>query len=365
MKDQCRITLFDSIPKLVEIAPIWNELLKQSLANTIFLTWDWVYTWSKYFLDSSRKLFVLAVYKKEELIGLAPWCIRIKRNSLLPIRQIEFLGTPETGSDYLDVFIKKGKERDVALSIYHFLFGEGATFWDSVLLQDIPSNSLFLLYLMEQVRKDGKYGAIQEGAFCPIVTLPQSWDDFLKGLSSNRREQFRRHYRLLQRSGKVKHETFILGMDAEQSLDRFISVYGTSWGIKQDNRFFSHLKEFVTKCSLTSLTQIDFLSVDGRDVSAFLHFRFDTKLLMYLMAVDKAFNKNISIGNIFVALCIEKAISDGFELYDFLKGSEDYKFHWSNGSRRSLAITLFQKRFSSFATQLITMLKDTARIIIR
>lgn len=362
MKTKCKLILLDSFDNLADLSSVWDDLLTQSSANTIFLTWDWIFTWSKHYLGKSRSLFVLAIYKKEKLIGIAPWCIRHMRKYRLTIRRIEFLGTPEAGSDYLDVFIKKGNEKEVSQCIYHFLFGRGASLWDSVFLQDISCNSFFLLHFMEKVRKEGKYARVREGDFCPIVTMPRSWDDFLKGLSSNRREQFRRHYRVLQKNGKVKHETLIAGLDGGKSIDRFNTLYGTRWGRYQDKYFFSHLKEFVTKTASASLTQIDILTVDESDVAALLHFRYDTSLFMYLMAVDKAFLSKISVGNILVGLCIEKAIIDGIEIYDFLKGSEDYKFHWACDFRRSLVITLYQRRFRILVISLSTMLKDILRI---
>ncbi len=365
MKDQCNVIVIDSFQELVGIGPIWNELVMQSSANTIFLTWEWLYTWSKYFLDSNRKLFILAVYEKEKLMGLAPWCIRTVGRNYLRIRQIEFLGTPETSSDYLDVFTKKGKEEEVTHHIYNFLFGEGSNLWDSLLLRDIPSDSLFLLYFMEQVRRAGKYAAIREGSFCPIVALPRSWENFVNGLSSNRRKNYRYELRLLKRYQKVKHDTIIQGSADESNLDRFLSLYRPRWGKHMDERFYSHLNEFAERCVYRSSIQTDFLSVNGRDIAAFLSFRYEGTLFLYLMAVDKDFDKKISIGNILVGLCLEKAISEGITVYDFLQGSEDYKFHWTGIGRRSLVLNLYQRRLGALGIAGAKMLKETARIFLR
>jgi hypothetical protein len=65
---------------------------------------------------------------------------------------------------------------------------------------------------------------------------------------------------------------------------------------------------------------------------------------MLLMAVDHGFDRGISIGNIVVGMAIEQAIAEGVATYDFLKGIEDYKFHWANSGRRSLRLNCYGKK---------------------
>jgi hypothetical protein len=360
-----RIKSIDTIEQFYELSEYWNDLLVLSRSNTICLTFEWIYTWAECFLATDRKLFVLAIYEKERLIGIAPWCIHEIAGPLQPFRQIEFLGTPEMGSDYLDVIIKKGKEKVITQCIYEYVFGQAAQCWETVLLQDIPSDSLFLNYFLENLREDGKYVLIREGPLCPTVELPNSWQDYLKDLSSNRREQFRRHHRLLKRRGEVKYEKIIQGKDDRWNMDRFISLYENWWGKEQDKNFYTHLRQFAARCASQFWLQMDFLSVNGTDVAALFHSRYNGNLSMHLMAVDKEFRKKISVGNILVGLCLQEAISDGIKLYDFLKGTEDYKFHWANHSRRTLEVNLYQRNMKAFGKLSFTMLKDLARIYLR
>jgi hypothetical protein len=362
MKKESKVKLIDSFEKWGGILNYWNELLMQSRSDTIFLTWEWLYTWAECFLGSDRKLFILAVYQKEKLIGLAPWCIHRIRGNFFSLRQIEFLGSPKMASDYLDVFAKKGKEKEVALQIYDFLFREVSESWDSMSLRDIPANSLFLLYFIESIRQDGKYVDIYEGAFCPFTVLPRSWENFLTNISSNRREQFRRHYRKLQKHVEVKHSTFI---HDKVALARFNSLYSNWWGKNQNHQFYVHLEKFANRCQSQSWIQIDFLSADGEDIAALWHLRYKNKLLMYLMAVDKDFTIKISIGNILIGLCLEKAISDGIDIYDFLKGSEDYKFHWANNGCRSIVLNIYQRHLGVLRYVAVNMLKGMAKFLIR
>ncbi|MBI1735028.1 MAG: glycosyl transferase family 1, partial [Candidatus Rokubacteria bacterium] len=50
----------------------WNALLAQSRADCVFLTWEWLFTWWKYF-SPGRELAILAVRDGAELVALAPF----------------------------------------------------------------------------------------------------------------------------------------------------------------------------------------------------------------------------------------------------------------------------------------------------
>lgn len=137
-----RIAVTDNLGALKSMAEEWNGLLYQSLSNSVFLTWEWLYTWSEHFLGNNRKLFVLSLYKDEKLMAIAPWCIRTI-GRMPQIRQIEFLGSPDMGSDYLDAFTLRGKEKEAATAFYDFLFGEAKGLWDSFNLTEMRANLSF------------------------------------------------------------------------------------------------------------------------------------------------------------------------------------------------------------------------------
>jgi CelD/BcsL family acetyltransferase involved in cellulose biosynthesis len=86
---------------------------------------------------------------------------------------------------------------------------------------------------------------------------------------------------------------------------------------------------------------------------------------MYLMAIDKDFNPKISIGNVLVGLCIQQAINKGISTYDFLKGEEDYKFHWSTKMNVSNSIFLYQRRIIPLIFAMNRQLKHAGKLLLR
>jgi hypothetical protein len=343
----------------------WNDLLSESRANTIFLTWEWLYTWAECFLEPHRQLFILTVFQENRLVGIAPWCIHRTRVGLFTLRQIEFLGMSETGSDYLDVLTQEGKEEEVALTIYHFLFREIPSRWDSLLLRNIPADSFFLLHFLNKIEEAGKCLQIKTGAFCPITTLPKTRTELMAGLSPNRRQQFFRHWRNLQKMGNVEHITVVPKCgENKETLERFCVLYSSRWS-QRARQFYQFLEKFTTRSHERGWIQIDFLDVDGKNVAALYHMRYQDTLYMYLVAVDRAFNSRISVGNILIGLCLQKAVEDNWAAYDFLRGHENYKFHWANGGRRLLDLLLYQKRFKVLWLMIKSFLKESAKIFFR
>jgi hypothetical protein len=277
------------------------------------------------------------------------------------MKKIEFLGIPETGSDYLDVFAMRGKEKEVAHELYHFL-QRSTSYWDSIALHDVPSDSLFLLHFINEMNEEGKYLELGPGPYCPHATLPQSENDFMVRLSANRRQQYSRHLRILRRRGDVIHRVK-LASEVEPSLKEFYQLYEQRWG--GSDGLFRFLEKFISRSEEKKLAQLDFLNVSGRDIAGLLHLRYGETLSMYLMGVDHSFDKSISIGNILVGLSIGKAIGEGFRKYDFLRGDEDYKFHWSNDGKRALHFYCYRKKAAPLMWMTGQFMKSIAKVLSR
>jgi len=345
------------------ISKSWNDLLLQSMSNNIFLTWEWQFSWAECFLNKNKKLFVLAVYKNDELVGITPWYIHRVRYCGIFIKQIEFLGTPETASDYLNVIIKKGKEKEVTSAIYHFLFSDVSSSWDSFMLRDIPSESLFLLHFIDKIEEDGKYSEIKRGSFCPIIKLPETYNKFLSELSPNRRQQFKRHLRVSKRDNNVKYHSFLTN-DIMADIDRFFLLFEEKKDYS-DKKLKRFIKRFASNCKEKNCVQIDFLISYDKDIAGLLHLWYQDTLSMYLMVIDKTFNPKISIGNVLVGISIERSINQGDSFYDFLKGVEQYKFHWADYGEQSLDFIFYQRKVIPILFAIRRYLKYIAKIILR
>jgi hypothetical protein len=361
-RNEYRIEIINSLSAWENLAAAWNELLGSSRANTVFLTWDWLFSWAGCFLDADRRLFILAIHKNRELVGIAPWYLRRISRNFMSINQVEFLGSPEAGSDYLDIIIQAGKEREVAGVLYRYLFHDGRLLWDCLHLCDIPSDSLFLLHFQEIIEKEGKYAELSKGSYCPFAALPNN-SDWIPGVSSGRKARFKQDLARLGKDGEISHRV-LTGDAAAGGLEDFFSFHRDKSG-RDGVQLHRFIRAFASRSLGRCLLRLDFLGIQGTTIAALLHLKYQDELLLYIMAADKAFNPRISAGNVLVGLCLKKAGEEGIARYDFLKGNEPYKFYWAEKGRSSLSLFITQKKLRPVIFTAARFMKYTAKILLR
>jgi hypothetical protein len=106
-----RITIARSATELEELSAGWNELLGESAAASVFLTWEWMVAWLAA-VRPAAKLLVIAVRDGQgQLVGLAPFyraSMRLAR--VVPYRCLRLVGDEDTGAEYPDLIIRRGRE---------------------------------------------------------------------------------------------------------------------------------------------------------------------------------------------------------------------------------------------------------------
>ncbi len=341
------------------LANQWDALLDSSMAKSMFLTYDWIQSWIRCFLTGNRRLFVVVIREADQLIAAAPWYIEVTRCAGLKSREIRFLGTPETGSDYLDVVARHGCEQDAAEAIYGFLFGDGHGEWDQLSLSDFLSDSLFLFYFMNQLDEAGKFFEIQRHAYIPRAILPDSVESFFAKMSAAR---YRRSWRRLDRHQGVGLVS-LSGQDSSEALARFFRLYEAKSGY--DGAYLrKFLEQFCRPESAVTL-QIDFLIAENKDVAALVHLVYEKTLHLLLMATDRTFDHRISVGIALIGKSLETAIEKKYTCYDFLKGPEEYKFHWTDTARLSLRLFLGQRTVRSRVCTAYRLLRYFGKAMLR
>lgn len=359
-----RVVVVDSPEAWRALAPAWNALLARSAADTVFLTWEWLSTWAACFGGPDLGLFILTVYDGRELVGVAPWCIRRRGVGPLRIRKVEFLGAPEAGSDYLDVFAAPGREREVARALHDFLHGEARGRWDVLHLRDVPAGSTFLVHFLSLLQMEGRFVEMRAGSVCPVVPLPATTDEFTSTRSGRHRQRQARDWRILAAQGKVHLWRDLLAGTGE-GIGCFLDLYRRTRPEPIDPRFLAFVEQATAKLAARGWVQVDCLSLDGRAIAGLLHLRYSGRLSMYLMAVDRSFSTKVSLGSVIVGRCLEQAIQDGFHVYDFLKGTEPYKFRWAASGVQCFDVLVYRRHPASLALLAACQVKAIVHALVR
>src|SRR6202163_2853661 len=102
------IRVVKSLEEFKGLSEKWSALLSETASDNIFLTWEWLYTWARYYLEDNRLLILLVYAEPDRLVGIAPFYIRkVRFFGFLNLREIRFLGTEEVCSSYLDFIVEE------------------------------------------------------------------------------------------------------------------------------------------------------------------------------------------------------------------------------------------------------------------
>jgi CelD/BcsL family acetyltransferase involved in cellulose biosynthesis len=75
------------------------------------------------------------------------------------------------------------------------------------------------------------------------------------------------------------------------------------------------------------MLQLAFLEMENRKVAGYFNFAFGNRIWVYNSGMDPQYAA-FSPGWVLLAMLIRRAIEEGYQAFDFMRGDEAYKFQW-------------------------------------
>lgn len=321
----------------------WNELLKSSVSDCLFLTWEWLYTWWKH-LREDRRLHIVAVRRDAKLIAIAPLALRPYRlRRLLPFSALEFLGTGSVGSDYLDILIRRGQEPQALAALAGHL-AEGKRMLEFSQVKESSAHALDLALRLTQ-RGWGSHRIATD--LCPFLDLAgHSWNSFLASLGSAHRYNLRRRLKGLGKRWEIDFQRVQSEQQRTEALRVLVALHGLCWRQRGSAGAFntSALLAFHEELSRLALRygwlRLYVLRLDGEPAAALYGFNYNGVFYFYQSGFDPDFRRH-SVGLVTMGLAIKSAIEEGARVYDFLRGDESYKALWTQQERELVRLELY------------------------
>ena len=116
-----------------ELRSEWNDLLQISVTNSIFLTWEWLYSWWLSYANNKKLNILCARGGNNELLGVAPLFIHKTKYYKVPVIELTFLG--DGASDRQDVIINKNHPELYEVFIEHIISKKN---WHTARLEQVP-----------------------------------------------------------------------------------------------------------------------------------------------------------------------------------------------------------------------------------
>ena len=183
---------------------------------------------------------------------------------------------------------------------------------------------------------------------CPYMALDNinNEQQLLYSLKTSLRGDVRRQIRRLKEVGVLSFTTYHQPEDVWPTFDSFLEEHRHRWpNAYKAPLFHRHLIEQGLKDGLVHFSS---LNIDNQPIAWHLGFSYRKRFYYYMPAGNNIF-ANYSPVKIHLYYLIKWSIEKKYELYDHLKGDENYKTGWSNGYQYVNSLT---KRSKGFTTSL-------------
>ena len=335
---------------LVALQKEWTDLLAQSDVRVIFLTPEWIVTWWRLFGEDEsilgpKALWILTVRDGSRLVGLVPFMIRTRKRFGMTLRVLEFVGGGF--GDYSD-FIITGDRRRILQTFWAHIAKRKV--WDIGILNDCSGFADHATLSEQCLPVEGIHLQGMPGEICPHVRISGSWDVFYEDAfkqrahGGRRKKELRRLERQLADKGHVMYRVIHGRKDDPCFLEKMAAVQQCGAGagnLFKDPSKQIFLDQFALETADKDWVRISTLEIDGVWVAYYFGFYYDNRYGLYNTSFvhDLA---SCSPGSLLMIHLLKEAFEEGMEEVDFMRGAEDFKFHWSNGTRTNTRLVFYR-----------------------
>lgn len=298
-----------------EAAGDW-AMLQNSLHNdSVFFTLAWQKSWWE--LLGYGDLHLCRVSLDREVVGIAP--LMYQDNVW------KFLGGTDL-FDYHECLVLEGHEEAFFGAVMKYLQSQP---WREMEFVSLRDDTATLRTFPGVAEAAGCKVLINEEDVSPGIVLPGDWDSYLAQLTKKNRHELRRKMRRLDNlDEEVGFRTLDSTIEIEEWLPEFFRMMRISRDDKTEfltterEQFFQSLAK---KLASLQTLKVFFLDVGQRPAAAVVCFDYKGVRFLYNSGYDPEYSY-LSVSLMLKAWCLRNAIEEGLGYFDFLRGSERYKY---------------------------------------
>ena len=290
----------------------WTELTRQSCCASFFQTFIWIKLWLSHFGDSIERSLILAVYDNGVIVGIGPFAIQSNTIQFLTLSEVN---NEHTLSDFGDVIAVTSKEEIVWLALINHIKQLSESENYAIKLTNIRGNSVGYNLIIEQ-----NYLNLEQIEVAPKIKLPKDWQSYLSTLSSHYRYELKRKLKTIVEQQLSVSKVII----NPETINEYIRLIDASNQEKQ-NFYSASIRNFFIDLLYQPPVDLFFLYHNNVAVSSLITFNYKDDVMAYNTSYDLRFN-HLSPGILLFGLVIQQAITKQKQWFDFLRGSEPYKY---------------------------------------
>ena len=175
------VLIHKEITAINKILPNWTKLKEEFFEITIFQDLSWIESWWEY-KTKQRKVtpYILEIKDKDMTIGILPLYIHIIELVGISFKILKPMGSES--SDYLIPIISKDYSEELILSKGFEEIMKDTESWDYLEWDNIPENSFFDNYLIQNILENYKNSKRMIGDPCSYIQIENEIEKVINNL---------------------------------------------------------------------------------------------------------------------------------------------------------------------------------------
>jgi CelD/BcsL family acetyltransferase involved in cellulose biosynthesis len=319
----------------------WNDVLARSAANNIFLTWEWVSTWWELYGSGARLYVLTARDAGGALVGIAP--LQRRRRGLLGLRGVdvlEFLGSGgDVTPEQLDFIVVGGAEAVVTPAFVAYINADRSI--GGADLRPFAATSPNLAHVERGLRQAGGLLRAVPDSICPILALPVSKAAFMEGRSRNYRKKMKEYQRRCVRDLAARPRLSATPAELEADMATLIALHRKRWESRtrafRSTAYVEFHRRLAARLFERGWVRMFALDSPTGPLAMLYCFSYAGRFSFYQAGRDPEHNKH-RVGLVLMHHAIEQAIDEQAQVFDFLRGEEEYKYMWAAADVRAVRL---------------------------
>jgi CelD/BcsL family acetyltransferase involved in cellulose biosynthesis len=302
---------------LLEREPEWSRFAASLPGVTPFQLPVWLLTWWRHF--GSGELCVFIFRSRNEIVAVVP-CFRHEWSGK---RQMTLIGSGI--SDYLEPGIACERTSAVLQKLADHLRDDSG--WEICVWQDLNAATPLRALPVDQALAV----TVEPEIECTETQISENFERWWEQRPHGLRRNVRRY---LEKARSIAEPEFSVCSKADPEIvNALISLHGARWrrhgepGMIRANKSGQFLPEIFDQFACADMLRLFALRFQEKIVAVICSFPYRRRLFSYLSAFDPEYEM-YGFGRLLLYYSMRYAFEERYLAWNFLRGSEAYKFEW-------------------------------------
>lgn len=349
----------------------WCALL-QECPHHYFLSWGWMSTWLKSLPPQHGVRLIVGFLDDMPALAFFAGLSNKKWGKLFRSQVISLntTGIPFFDKIYLEyntVLIRPGLTID-AEGLLHALDGFA---WDEFYLPGLATQ--FVEQFNDLVNDNDRLFRVVEqksaASFIDLEQVREAGMDYLRFLSSNKRNQIRRSIKEYEKDGKIEIRAAKTPHEALEFLDKLAALHQKEWqergiqGAFSNEYFFQFHRDLVSGRFPHGEIQVLSVSTPNTVLGYLYSFLYNNRVYFYQSGLNYLPGNVYRPGLVSHYYAILYNVEAGKSVYDFMAGEADYKTSMATGTEDVYWVRVFRNRLVFLSWSYYTAFKNQVKLV--